>query len=195
MVSSTLTALLCFLLAVQMIRSTDIGMDANVTSGTCCIGFPPEKCTTQTFGGFPEMLTFASDPTILAYAYGKPFRNKGQIMVWSYEAEVRKVWMWFGKPECLTRTLSGPCRNIPTSGGLLGSCQACPSCVSTRTLGCSMEGGAAFDVGDVLELGSFAKGRLVRVGGFFKLENTERPGKYLQPIYACGSSCVAVKFA
>eukprot|EP00409_Alexandrium_fundyense_P009557 CAMPEP_0195043612 /NCGR_PEP_ID=MMETSP0347-20130606/5042_1 /TAXON_ID=2932 /ORGANISM="Alexandrium fundyense, Strain CCMP1719" /LENGTH=37 /DNA_ID= /DNA_START= /DNA_END= /DNA_ORIENTATION= len=37
-----------------------------------------------------------------------------------------------------------------------------------------MEGGAAFDVGDVLELGSFAKGRLVRVGGFFKLENTER---------------------
>merc|ERR1719436_1670726 len=35
--------------------------------------------------------------------------------------------MWFGKPDCKTRTLEGSCKNIPTSGGTFGCGLANPT--------------------------------------------------------------------
>merc|ERR1719517_170989 len=119
---------------------------------------------TKKNGGFPGMLDFSNDKTILTYAYGKAFKNAGQVMVWSYDEAAQKVWMWFGKPDCKTRTEEGKCKNIPTSGGTFGSCQACPSCKDKGSFGgCSRKGGKTFNVGDEITLGSFGKMRLAKV--------------------------------
>ena len=116
-------------------------------------------------------------------------------MVWPYDEAENKVWTWFGKPNCKTRSEEGKCKNIPTSGGTFGSCQACPSCKDKGMMGgCSRKDGKTFNVGDKITLGSFGEMRLVKVGDSFKMENPEQSGKYLAPIYTCGKTSHATKF-
>merc|ERR1719510_1580729 len=99
------------------------------------------------------------------------------------------------EPDCMTRTLEGKCKNIPTSGGTFGSCQACPSCKDKGMMGgCSKKGGPTFKEGDTVKLGSFGKMKLVKVGDSWKMEKIGSPGQYLAPVYSCSKTSHATKY-
>eukprot|EP00928_Gymnodinium_smaydae_P047051 TRINITY_DN3138_c0_g1_i1.p1 TRINITY_DN3138_c0_g1~~TRINITY_DN3138_c0_g1_i1.p1 ORF type:complete len:238 (-),score=18.34 TRINITY_DN3138_c0_g1_i1:137-784(-) len=153
-------------------------------------------------GGFPDMEKLENDPTVLAYAYGPAFVGRNvQVMAWSYDKAEQKVWMWFAKPGQLTRCVGGKgsqcAQNIPTSGGPLGSCQACPSCKDLGTNmgfrgGCSMEGGPTIPLQKPFSLGTYGKYSVLEKDGNFMLANEQ--GNILKRIFACSARETALEF-
>eukprot|EP00928_Gymnodinium_smaydae_P047052 TRINITY_DN3138_c0_g1_i2.p1 TRINITY_DN3138_c0_g1~~TRINITY_DN3138_c0_g1_i2.p1 ORF type:complete len:239 (-),score=15.46 TRINITY_DN3138_c0_g1_i2:106-756(-) len=206
-----------FWLLVMQCRSARHGAVVRTTSGsnqytenhkmkTAACGYVDpgqylRECN-KSCGGFPDMEKLENDPTILAYAYGPPFAGRNvQVMVWSYDRAEQKVWMWFAKPGQLTRcdgAKGSQCaRNIPTSGGKLGTCQACPSCKDLGTNmgfrgGCSMEGGPAFPLQKPFVLGPYGSYHVLEKDGKFVMANSK--GRILKRIFACSARQAALKF-
>lgn len=145
-----------------------------------------------------------NDKNIVAYAYGRDFRGKGQILAWSYLGAGRTtgspeyLWAFYPKPaktgsenSCSDRlkvTDSGNCQNTPG----LGSCMLCPSCergLSGWSYACNYEQ-EKFPIGKEVKLGSIVTATLAgNDAEGFRLQ--EIPGKDMDKrIYVCSHNAL-----